>query len=102
MRKATIGRKIVLHVLNGPNLNLLGEREPEIYGKLSLTEINVRLAKHARTQGITLRFFQANGEGELIDELHRIRKTDRHFNIRLCRDEPQPFGHAKASRSRWV
>jgi 3-dehydroquinate dehydratase-2 len=67
-------KKVTLHVVHGPNLNLLGEREPEIYGKLTLREVNALLQKHARARGVTLQFFQANSEGALIDELQRVRK----------------------------
>jgi 3-dehydroquinate dehydratase II len=60
-------------VLHGPNLNLLGTRETEIYGKLTLGEINRRLREFARKEKVTLKFFQSNGEGELIDFLHANR-----------------------------
>lgn len=55
-----------LLVLNGPNLNLLGTREPEIYGRVSLNEINQRLEQLARTAGRSIVFFQSNAEHELI------------------------------------
>ena len=61
-------------VLHGPNLNLLGEREPEIYGKMTLPQLNARLRKTARTLGVTLKIFQSNSEGKLIDLLHQHRK----------------------------
>lgn len=54
-------------VLHGPNLNLLGRREPEIYGRATLAEIDARLAALAPALGIDLECFQANGEGALID-----------------------------------
>ncbi|HEC23138.1 MAG TPA: type II 3-dehydroquinate dehydratase [Chloroflexi bacterium] len=60
-------------ILHGPNLNLLGTREPEVYGSLTLEEINARLEEYARQRGVTLRIIQSNHEGELIDALHRAR-----------------------------
>src|SRR5215216_5110682 len=56
---------IAVHVLNGPNLNLLGRREPNIYGALTLAEIERRLQEHAERAGITLTCRQSNTEGEL-------------------------------------
>lgn len=58
-------------VLNGPNLNLLGTREPEIYGSDSLEEIMKRLSVVAAEQDVDLVAFQSNHEGELIDEIHQ-------------------------------
>lgn len=60
-------------ILHGPNLNLLGEREPDIYGSLTLPQINTRLRAEARKMGLTLKIFQSNSEGKLIDLLHRHR-----------------------------
>jgi len=57
-------------VLHGPNLNLLGRREPEIYGRWTLQEINSALQSAAADAGIDLRTLQSNHEGELIDALH--------------------------------
>jgi 3-dehydroquinate dehydratase-2 len=56
--------------MNGPNLNLLGEREPGIYGALSLPRINERLTREADALGARLEFFQSNHEGALVDRLH--------------------------------
>ena len=61
-------KKIV--IINGPNLNLLGERETEIYGFQSLEEINHEIKKYAGKKGVELKFFQSNHEGEIIDILH--------------------------------
>ncbi|MFC1679566.1 type II 3-dehydroquinate dehydratase [Elusimicrobiota bacterium] len=60
-------------VLHGPNLNLLGEREPEVYGRGSLADLNRSLRAAASIMGLTLRVFQRNGEGELLDVLHQNR-----------------------------
>ena len=58
-------------VLNGPNLNLLGTREPEVYGSETLDEIMQRLSAAAAGQGVVLECFQSNHEGELIDRIHQ-------------------------------
>ena len=58
-----------LLLLNGPNLNLLGTREPERYGTVTLGAIEARLTELARRAGVTLVAFQANAEGELVDRI---------------------------------
>ena len=60
-------------VLNGPNLNLLGTREPELYGRESLADIEHHLRGVGRELGCDLDFVQRNGEGELIDAIHGAR-----------------------------
>ena len=64
-------------VLHGPNLNLLGEREPDVYGRMTLAEIDQRLIDLGKALGVEVRTFQANGEGALIDALHAARKWAR-------------------------
>jgi 3-dehydroquinate dehydratase-2 len=61
-------------VLHGPNLNLLGTREPEVYGTETLEAINRRLVRRAAAAGARLTVFQSNHEGELIDRVQRARK----------------------------
>jgi 3-dehydroquinate dehydratase II len=58
-------------IVNGPNLNLLGRREPQVYGTSTLDELNGRLDQMAQELKIDLVFFQSNHEGELIDFIHR-------------------------------
>lgn len=60
-------------VMNGPNLNLLGEREPNIYGGDTLKSINDEITAAARQLGFEISFFQSNSEGGLIDRLHEAR-----------------------------
>lgn len=57
-------------VLHGPNLNLLGKREPETYGKMTLAEIDQRLIEYGREVGAEVRTAQSNSEGGLVDSLH--------------------------------
>jgi 3-dehydroquinate dehydratase-2 len=58
-------------VLHGPNLNLLGAREPSIYGSMSLNQININLIKEANSAGLQLTCFQSNSESDLIQAIHQ-------------------------------
>ena len=60
-----------ISVINGPNLNLLGKREPGIYGATTLAGINENLVKVAETLGVTLEFFQSNHEGAIVDAIQQ-------------------------------
>lgn len=62
-------------ILNGPNLNLLGQREPHIYGKTTLEEIKDWCDKDGKELGIAIDFRQSNFEGEIIESIHAARKT---------------------------
>jgi 3-dehydroquinate dehydratase II len=61
---------LTVGVVHGPNLNLLGQREPELYGRSSLAELDARLTGLAGELGVRLESRQANGEGELLDFVH--------------------------------
>ena len=62
-----------LLVLNGPNLNLLGTREPEVYGRTTLADVEATLTRDAAARGARLECFQSNHEGALIDRIHAAR-----------------------------
>lgn len=62
-------------VVNGPNLNLLGSREPEVYGRDTLADIEARLRESAAGWGMSLTFLQSNHEGVIIDTIHAARET---------------------------
>lgn len=64
--------KKIIQVINGPNLNMLGKREPQIYGSLTLNQINTDLAQQAIPLGLELSFFQSNHEGAIVDKIHEI------------------------------
>lgn len=68
-------------VLHGPNLNLLGTREPEIYGKATLEQIDADISKMAADAGKSLQSFQTNHEGELIERIHTARRDGTRFIV---------------------
>lgn len=68
-------------VIHGPNLNLLGTREPEIYGRETLSDINAMLEKQAAAQGVETAFFQSNHEGALVDALQQAQADGVDFII---------------------
>ena len=70
MKNSSAGAKNIL-VLHGPNLNLLGTREPQVYGSVTLNEIDSSLMKLATIAEITLNSFQSNAEGDLIDRIQQ-------------------------------
>ncbi len=82
-----------LLILNGPNLNLLGEREPGHYGNDTLATINQRLESAAQTAGHTLTSFQSNAEHELVDQVQAAKKDDVAFII----INPAAFTHTSVA-----
>ncbi|MFU1476790.1 type II 3-dehydroquinate dehydratase [Roseovarius sp. C7] len=66
---------ISLLILNGPNLNLLGTRQPEIYGATTLADIEAMCQAHGRETNVTVSFDQSNHEGALVDAIHAARGT---------------------------
>ena len=80
-------------ILNGPNLNLLGTREPGHYGVASLDEINKKLSVSAKAVGVQLLTFQSNSESELIDNVHAAPHEDIDFII----FNPAAFTHTSVA-----
>ncbi|NVK41129.1 MAG: type II 3-dehydroquinate dehydratase [Oceanospirillaceae bacterium] len=64
----------VIYVLNGPNLNLLGTRQPEVYGYETLADVESMMVDKAQELGLTIEFFQSNHEGAIVDKIHEARE----------------------------
>lgn len=79
-KKTSKGRAGVL-VLHGPNLNLLGTREPKVYGRETLADIDRQLVAIARRSGVSLQTFQSNAEGALVDRIHQAGRDQVEFII---------------------
>lgn len=80
-------------VLHGPNLNLLGQREPDVYGRVTLNEINEKLTKIAQADGASLQYFQSNAEVELVERVQRSRQDGTDFII----INPAAFTHTSVA-----
>ena len=80
-------------VVHGPNLNLLGTREPEHYGKLTLSDINVALERMAENAGVELEAFQSNHDGALIERIHAAREQ----GVRAIIINPAAYTHTSVA-----
>ena len=76
-----MSKKASILVIQGPNLNLLGTREPDVYGKTTLEDIHQRLGELAKAQSVDLDTFQSNHEGELIDRIQKAKQDGVDFII---------------------
>ena len=76
-----MSKKASILVIQGPNLNLLGTREPEVYGKTTLEDIHLRLGDLAKAQSVELSTYQSNHEGELIDRIQKAKQDGVDFII---------------------
>jgi len=72
-KKPNKTKALPIHILNGPNLNLLGSREPDIYGKTSLADIEKACRARAKSHGFSILFDQSNKGGELVEMIQRAR-----------------------------
>ena len=82
-----------LLVLHGPNLNLLGSREPAVYGLTTLADINLALARRAEAAGVELESFQSNHEGALIERVHAAREQ----GVRYIIINPAAYTHTSVA-----
>lgn len=80
-------------VLHGPNLNLLGTREPKIYGRETLAKINARLQASGRRKGVEVRCFQSNAEGALVDRVQAARDE----GVRFIIANPAAYTHTSVA-----
>lgn len=80
-------------VLNGPNLNLLGQREPDHYGRVTLAEIESRLREQAVAEGHELLFFQSNAEHELVERVQQAMQEE----VRFILINPAAFTHTSVA-----
>lgn len=80
-------------VIHGPNLNLLGTREPETYGRTTLADINLALAAKAEAAGVDLESFQSNHEGVLVDRIHAAREQ----GVRAIIINPAAYTHTSVA-----
>lgn len=87
-KKTSKSKTLPIYILNGPNLNLLGHREPEVYGYTTLAQIEKMCADQAAEHGLSIIFRQSNHEGEIVDQLQEARTSGSAVII-----NPAGYGH---------
>ena len=87
-KKVNSSKTLPIYILNGPNLNLLGEREPEVYGYTTLAQIGKMCADQAAQYGLATVFHQSNREGEIVDQIQEARTSGSALII-----NPAGYGH---------
>jgi 3-dehydroquinate dehydratase-2 len=91
-KKTNQSKTLPIYILNGPNLNLLGEREPEVYGYTTLAQIGKMCADQAAQYGLATVFHQSNREGEIVDQLQEARTSGSAVII-----NPAGYGHTSVA-----
>jgi len=91
-KKSKENKTLPIYILNGPNTNLLGDREPEIYGYTTLPQIGEMCAAQAKTHGLSVVFRQTNREGDLVDWIQEARKQASAIII-----NPAGYGHTSVA-----
>ena len=91
-KKTKESKTLPIYILNGPNLNLLGEREPEVYGYTTLAQIGKMCEVRAAQYGLTTVFRQSNREGEIVDHLQEARTSGSAVII-----NPAGYGHTSVA-----
>jgi len=91
-KKPKDNKSLPIYILGGPNLNLLGEREPEIYGRTTLAQIGAQCAARAKDHGLSVIFRQTNHEGELVDWVQEARTHASAIVI-----NPAGYGHTSVA-----
>ena len=91
-KKSISSKTLPIYILNGPNLNLLGEREPEVYGTTTLAQIGKMCADQAAQYGLATVFHQSNREGEIVDQIQEARTSASALII-----NPAGYGHTSVA-----
>ena len=91
-KKPKQSKTLPIYILNGPNLNLLGKREPEIYGTTTLPQIEKMCADQAASYGLSIVFHQSNREGEIVDQIQEARTNGSGVII-----NPAGYGHTSVA-----